>query len=156
MSFYPGRETITDTVLSHLPSRIGPGNEHLVDINDGETDIESENDWFTEPPPMEPAGRTSSKASEAMLVEVSTSPSYYYYDLQVFCSVQSGRALHLMWAQWQPMSLASQQVTTWQHRRRTSVVAMLPLTQSSHLGHRSLLSLPRRNSCLCRDLTKSC
>ncbi|KAN0105102.1 hypothetical protein V8E52_011375, partial [Russula decolorans] len=68
-SFYPGRETITDTVLSHLPSRIGPGNEHLVDINDGETDIESENDWFTEPPPMEPAGRTSSKASEAMLVE---------------------------------------------------------------------------------------
>jgi hypothetical protein len=42
---------ITDTVLSHLPSRIGPGNEHLVDINDGETDIESENDWFTEPPP---------------------------------------------------------------------------------------------------------
>ncbi|KAN0123634.1 hypothetical protein V8E52_002966 [Russula decolorans] len=68
-SFYPSRETITDTVLSHLPSRIGPGNEHLVDINDGETDIESENDWFTEPPPMEPAGRTSSKASEAMLVE---------------------------------------------------------------------------------------
>jgi hypothetical protein len=54
-SFYPGRETITDTVLSHLPSRIGPGNEHLVDINDGETDIESENDWFAEPPPMEPA-----------------------------------------------------------------------------------------------------
>ena len=54
---------------TQVPSHVFPD---LVDVHDGDTEVESEEDWFTELPPTEPAGKTSSRASEAMLVEVST------------------------------------------------------------------------------------
>ena len=59
----------TDTVLTHVPSHAFPD---LVDDHDGDIEVESENDWFTELPPTEPVGKMSSKALEATLVEVST------------------------------------------------------------------------------------
>jgi hypothetical protein len=79
-SFYPGREANTSTILSHLPSRIHPSNEHFIDIHDGETEIESEEEeWFTEPQPVEPGGQPSSKTLEATLVEVSTFPTLFFF-----------------------------------------------------------------------------
>jgi len=64
-SFYPGREASTEPVLTHLPSRV----QLEKDVHDGDTDVEREEDWFTDLPPAEPAGKTSARVLEAMLVE---------------------------------------------------------------------------------------
>jgi hypothetical protein len=73
-SFYPGREAFSDAVL--FPSRVNTGHEHLANVHDGDTEVESEDDWLSDPPPVETA-RTK-KALEVMLVEVSTSRFYYH------------------------------------------------------------------------------
>ena len=70
-SFYPGCQLDTDTPTPY------PDNEDLTDTRDGDTEVESEGDWLTEPEVPEPmdaelSRRTSSKTMEAMLVEVST------------------------------------------------------------------------------------
>lgn len=68
-SFYPGRDA---TVPSHLPSRVHTENGHPID-DDGDTEVESEEEWLTEPQPVEQAPKMTSKALETILVEVSTS-----------------------------------------------------------------------------------
>jgi hypothetical protein len=74
-SFYPNRgpDTSALTVLSHIPARTHSVNQYLIDPNDGDTEVESEGEWLTEPQLAEPTGRTSAKTLEAMLIEVSTS-----------------------------------------------------------------------------------
>ena len=72
-SFYPGRHPDADTPIQY------PNNDDLTDAHDGDTEVESEGDWLTDPEVLEPepARRTSSKRMESTLVEVST--FYYYY-----------------------------------------------------------------------------
>ena len=90
-SFYPGHEAFTNTVLFHHPSCVNSTNEHLADVNDGDTEVESETDWLSELPPADPAGRK--KTTEVMLVEVSISFFFNHQNLPVFYSIQSGRTL---------------------------------------------------------------
>ena len=54
---------------SHLPPHITPNNRHLSD-HEGDTEVDSNEEWFTEPQPADPPGGTSSIASSSMLVEV--------------------------------------------------------------------------------------
>ena len=69
--FFSGATTLfADTVLSCFPPL-------ALDIHDGDTEVESEEDWLTAPEPTELAGRTSSRVSEVMLVEVSSSLFFY-------------------------------------------------------------------------------
>jgi hypothetical protein len=63
-SYYPGRGNGND--YSSHPA----DSYHLTDSNDGDTDIELEEDWLAEPQGEEPAMRMSTKASEAIVVEV--------------------------------------------------------------------------------------
>lgn len=67
-SFYPGRRG--DNV-STLFTPILPDSEHLSTSDEGDTDIESEEDWLTEPLFEDLAMRKVSKASDTMLGEVS-------------------------------------------------------------------------------------
>lgn len=75
-SFYPGRVHDVDTQAS--TSHILHEDDHPTDVHDGDTDVASEEEWVTEPHPVEPAGRTSSKALEVMLVEVSASFFFFF------------------------------------------------------------------------------
>lgn len=63
-SFYPGRDGRDDEETIEYP----PDSFHLSDSNDGDTDVESEQDWFEDP---QPAMINSSKVSEATAIEVS-------------------------------------------------------------------------------------
>jgi hypothetical protein len=69
-SFYPGRDHHHDHVIAHVSNQ-SFGDEQFSDGHDGETEIESEDDWFAEPQPLEPASRKSSKMSDALALEVS-------------------------------------------------------------------------------------
>jgi hypothetical protein len=60
-----------DTVVTQpSSSRIHPEDEHLTDVQDGDTDLESADDWLSEPDTAEPGGKLSSKALDVMLTEV--------------------------------------------------------------------------------------
>jgi hypothetical protein len=128
-SFYPGRGQDVDAVFTQqYPSRIHPKDDNLPILHDGDSDVETEEDWLSGPHPEEPAGRMSSKSLEVMRVEVSPSLILFLLTYKYFCSVQSGRALQLKQPQQRPTWVASQ-LMTWQPRRRPAVAAALPPTQ---------------------------
>jgi len=69
--FFSGATTLfANTVLSHFPPL-------ALDIHDGDIEVESKEDWFTVPEPTKLAGRTFSRVSEVMLIEVSSSLFFY-------------------------------------------------------------------------------
>jgi len=82
-SFYPGHRS--DNV-STLFAPILPNSEHLSTSNEGDTDIESEEDWLTEPLLGELATRNVLKASDMMLGEVSL-PFFFLSLVQVLTTL---------------------------------------------------------------------
>jgi hypothetical protein len=95
-SFYPGRRAGTES------STFTRDSYHLTDSNNGDTDIECADDWLAEPEPEleQLATKISSKASEAMAIEVSIpSPHFISLSLQILCSGQLGMSLspYLTW-----------------------------------------------------------
>jgi hypothetical protein len=69
-SFYPGRVRDDTEVIAHLPSYASNG-ERVSNSDNGDTEIDSEEEWLTEPPLEGPATRNGARASDAMLIEVS-------------------------------------------------------------------------------------
>jgi len=81
--FYPGR---CGNNVSTLFTPILPNSEHLSTSDEGDTDIESEEDWLTEPLLGELAMRNASKASDMMLGEVSL-PFFFLSLVQVLTTL---------------------------------------------------------------------
>jgi len=71
-------------VTQQNPSRIHPEDDYLPSLHDGDSDVETEEDWLSGPHPEEPAGRMSSKSLEVMHVEVSPTLFFVSPNLQVF------------------------------------------------------------------------
>jgi hypothetical protein len=85
-SFYPGRGRDNDNV-NHLTFPLNDG--HLSNDEDGETEIEDEEDWLTEPLLGELPTRNASRASEAaMLIEVRI--LFFSSLLEPYCFISSG------------------------------------------------------------------
>lgn len=86
-SFYPGRRA-NDESTTFLPNSF-----HLTDTdsNDGDTEIECADDWLEEPELEEVATKISSKAAEAMAIEVSAPRiPLFFLSLQILYSGQLG------------------------------------------------------------------
>jgi len=71
-------------VTQQNPSRIHPEDDYLPSLHDGDSDVETEEDWLSGPHPEEPAGRMLSKSLEVMHVEVSPTLFFVSPNLQVF------------------------------------------------------------------------
>ena len=77
-----------------IPRPVGNTNSfHLTDTdsNDGDTEIECADDWLEEPELEEVATKISSKAAEAMAIEVSAPRiPLFFLSLQILYSGQLG------------------------------------------------------------------
>ena len=82
-SFYPGREiNVPLARLSNVISDL----DQLSDIDDGETEVESESDWLANPQPSGSGPRLSS-------LEVRFQHPFFISDLSFFCSNLHGRMM---------------------------------------------------------------
>jgi len=68
-SFYPGR---SEAVVSNSSIHFSLKNEGFSDNEYGDTEVESEEDWLSVPPPPEPNASKNSRATYALAIKIST------------------------------------------------------------------------------------
>jgi hypothetical protein len=83
-SFYPGRQIDIPQAPAHFLDV-----DHLSDTNSGETDIESENDWHTDPGDLQPSG-SGSRVSSSLALEVRFWPFFCLSNLAFFVATVMG------------------------------------------------------------------